>query len=184
MKKSQFILVNQLKEKLQEFPIIVSCLETKDPSFLEKIFSWLKSIEDIFSTNNISEVSEIAGLRSKILAAKFSDVRGSNIKKNQTKIAASILYDAQNIVLNILMPYEEKINECKEITQQLLALTAQTGIQKYDKTISFEDYMNIVWHYILSDNNLKVGAIKLKSMLSEMDIIMLIADVIDPEEFS
>ncbi|MFY1045378.1 hypothetical protein [Chryseobacterium sp. GP-SGM7] len=184
MKKSQFILVNQLKEKLQDFRMIVTSLETKEPSFLEKIFSWLKSTEDIFSTNNISEVSEIAGLRSKILTAKFSDERGSNIRKNQIKVAAGILYNAQNTVLNILMPYEQKINDCKEITKQLLALTAQTEIQKYNKNIKFEDYVTIVWHYIISDNNLKVGAVKLKSILSEMDILMVIADEIDLEEFS
>ncbi|MBT2621674.1 MULTISPECIES: hypothetical protein [Chryseobacterium] len=184
VKKSQFILVSQLKEKLQEFPKIVSYLEKKDPFFTDKILSWLKSIEEIFSTNNISEVSEVAGFRAKILAGKFSDERGFNTKKNQIKIAANLLYDAQNCVINVLLPHEGKMNECRDITKQILALTAQQKGLHYTNEMDFHDFVQKVWWYILSDNDLKIGGVKLKSMLSEMDIIMLIADEIDLEDFS
>lgn len=184
MKKSQFILVKRLKEKLHEFPNIVSSLETKDPYFIEQMFAWLKSVEEIFSTNNISEVSEIAGFRSKILNAKFGDDRGANSKKNQIKTAAASLYDIQNTVLNVLLPYEQKMNECTEIIMQLLAIAVQTEALKYRKEMDFESFVQQVWQYILSDNNLKPGAIRMKSMLSEMDINMLIAHEIDLENFS
>ncbi len=184
MKKSQFILVSRLKEKLQEFPGIVSSLETKDPHFIEQILVWLKAVEDIFSTNNISEVSEMAGFRSRILTAKFSDDRGANIRKNQIKAAAAILYEMQNTVLNVLMPYEQKMNECKEIIRQLLALAVQNEQLKYRNGTDFEGFVQIVWQYILSDANLKAGAVRMKSMFSEMDITMLIANEIDLEDFS
>jgi len=184
MKKSQFILVNRLKEKLQEFPNIVSSLETKDPHFIEQIFMWLKSAEDIFSTNNISEVSEIAGFRSKIISSKLGDDRGFSSKKNQIKTAASCLYDIQNTVLNVLMPYEQKMNECKEIIKQLLAIAVQTKVLKYNKEMDFENFVQQVWQYLLTDDHLKPGAVRLKSMLSEMDITMLIAHEIDLEDFS
>ncbi|MCU7614368.1 hypothetical protein N0B16_07950 [Chryseobacterium sp. GMJ5] len=184
MKKSQFILVSQLKEKLQGFPAIVSSLETKDPYFVEKVFSWLKAAEDIFSTYNISEVSEIAGFRSKILASKLSDERGANTKKNQVKTAAANLYTIQNTVLNVLLPYEHKMNECRSIVKQLLVLAIQTGTLQYDHEMSFEDFVKKVWQYILSNPNLISGAIQLKSALSETDIIMLIADEIDLNDFS
>lgn len=184
VKKSQFILVSQLKEKLQEFPNIVSNLEKKDPFFIEKILSWLTSVEEIFSTNNISEVSEVAGFRAKILAGRFSDERGFNTKKNQIKIAANLLYDAQNCVINVLLPHEGKMNECRDITKQILALTVQKKGLNYTNEIDFNDFVQRVWWYILSDSDLKIGGVKLKSMLSEMDIIMLIADEIDLEDFS
>lgn len=184
MKKSQFILVTQLKEKLQEFPHIVSFLESKDPHFIEKLFLWLRSVEDIFSTHNISEVSEIAGFRSKILTAKLNDERGTNIKKNQIKTAAQCLYDIQNTVLNVLMPYEQKMNECKEIIKQLLAFILQTNVLKYHKEMDFENFVNALWQHMLSDDNLRTGAMRLKSVLSEIDIPMLIASEIDLEDFS
>ncbi|WP_027387689.1 hypothetical protein [Chryseobacterium gregarium] len=184
MRKSQFILVSQLKEKLQEFPGIVSSLEKKDPYFIDKIMLWLKASEDIFSTYNISEVSEIAGFRSKIIAARITEGRGVNVKKNQIKAASGILYDIQNSVLTVLTPYERKISECREIVKQLLVLTAQTRTQLYDENLPFEDFIKKIWLYILSENDLKMGAIKLKSLLSEMDIIMLMGDEIELSDFS
>ncbi|ASK31423.1 hypothetical protein CEY12_15480 [Chryseobacterium sp. T16E-39] len=184
VKKSQFILVSQLKEKLMEFPGIVSSLEKKDPFFVEKTLSWLKSAEEIFSNNNISEVSEIAGFRANILAGKISEERGFNGKKNQVKIAANLLYNAQNCVLNVLLPHEGKMNECRDITKQLLALTAQTKTQHYTSEMNFEDFIQKVWWHILSNPDLNIGGVKLKSMLSEMDIILLIGDEIDINDFS
>jgi len=184
MRKSQFILVSQLKEKLLEFPGIVSSLEKKDPHFVDKIMFWLKSSEDIFSTYNISEVSELAGFRSKIIAAKMIEGRGTNIKKNQIKAAAGILYDVQNTVLNVLTPYEKKMNDCREIVKQLLVLIAQTHTQIYDQNLPFEDFIRKIWIYILSDNDLKMGAVRLKSSLSEMDILMLIGDEIELSDFT
>lgn len=184
MKKSQFILVSQLKEKLQEFPGIVSSLEKKDPHFIDKIMMWLKASENVLSTYHISEVSEIAGFRSKIIAAKITDGRGINIKKNQIKAASGILYDIQNTVLSVLIPYEKKISECREIVKQLLVLTAQTHTQIYNQSVPFEDFLKKVWLYILSENDLRMGAIKLKSVLSEMDILMLMGDEIELSDFS
>lgn len=184
MRKSQFILVNQLKEKLQEFPGIVSSLEKKDHHFIDRIMFWLKASEDILSTYNISEVSEIAGLRSKIIASKMIEGRGTNIKKNQTKAAADALYDIQNTILTVLTPFERKINDCREIVKQLLALTSQTRTQIYEQSIPFEDFIRSIWLYILSENDLKMGAIKLKSLISEMDILMLIGDEIELSDFS
>ena len=184
MRKSQFILVSQLKEKLQEFPGIVSSLEKKDPYFIDKTMLWLKASEDILSTYNISEVSEIAGFRSKIIAAKMTEGRGINIKKNQIKAASGILYNIQNTVLTVLTPYEKKINECREIVKQLLVLTAQTHTQIYNPSLPFEDFIKKIWLYILSENDLRMGAIKLKSVLSEMDILMLMGDEIELSDFS
>lgn len=184
MKKSQFILITQLKEKLLQFPSIVSKLEKKDPFFVETVLEWLKASEDIFSTYNISAVSELAGFRSKILATRLSDERGTNIRKNQTKVAASILYDVQSTVLTILMPFEKKMDECRELVKQLLALLLQKGTEPYNPENSFEFFVRRIWQIMLLDNELKMGAIKLKSILSETDIIMLMSDEIDVEEFA
>lgn len=184
MRKSQFILVSQLKEKLLEFPGIVTSVEKKDPYFIDKIMLWLKASEDIFSTYNISEASELAGFRSKIIAARMVEGRGTNIKRNQIKTAAGILYDVQNTVLSVLTPYEKKMNECREIVKQLLILTAQTQTQTYNPALPFEDFIKKIWLFILSDNDLKIGAVKLKSLLSEMDIFMLMGDEIDLSDFT
>ncbi|WP_294213008.1 hypothetical protein [uncultured Chryseobacterium sp.] len=184
MKKSQFILVTQLKEKLQEFPHIVSSLDKKDPYIIDKIMNWMKASENILSTYNISEVSEIAGCRSKIISARLTDGRGINIRKSQTKAAAAMLYDIQNTVLNVLIPHERKLNDCREIIKQLLALAAPAFTPKYNNSMEFNDFIQNIWLYMLSHNELKMGTVKLKSMLSEMDILMLMGDEIELSDFT
>ena len=183
MKKSQFILIKQLKEKLLQFPSIVSKLAKKDPYFIDSLLVWLKSAEDIFSSYNISAVSELAGFRAKILAARISNERGGNIKKKQIKAASDILYDLQSTVLTVLMPFEKKIDDCRELIKQLLTLLKQRGTIHYNPQVSFEVFVNSVWQTILMDNELSVGAIKLKSILSETDIIMVVGDEIEITEF-
>ncbi|WP_143149865.1 hypothetical protein [Chryseobacterium takakiae] len=63
-------------------------------------------------------------------------------------------------------------------------LTAQANALNYNQSIPFEDFIRSVWLYMLSENNLKMGAVKLKSILSEMDILMLIGDEIELSDFS
>lgn len=184
MKKSQFILVTQLKEKLLEFPSLVSSLDKKDPYFIDKIMDWLMASENILSTYNISEVSEIAGFRSKIISARLTDGRGINIRKNQTKAASGILYDIQNTVLNVLIPYERKLNDCREIIKQLLTLAAPIYTPRYNSSMEFNDFIRNIWLYLLTHNELKMGTVKLKSMLSEMDILMLMGDEIELSDFT
>ncbi|WP_294211456.1 hypothetical protein [uncultured Chryseobacterium sp.] len=184
MKKSQFILVTQLKEQLQEFPSVVSSLDKKDPYFIDKIMNWLTASENILSTYNISEVSEIAGFRSKIISARLTDGRGINIRKNQTKAASGMLYDIQNTVLNVLIPYERKLNDCREIIKQLLTLAAPIFTPRYNNSMEFNDFIRNIWLYLLSHNDLKMGTVKLKSMLSEMDILMLMGDEIELSDFT
>ncbi len=94
------------------------------------------------------------------------------------------MYDAQNCVLNVLLPQERKMDECRDIARQLLALVSQTKALTYTSEVKFEDFIQRIWWYILADNDLKIGGVKLKSMLSELDIIMLMADEIDIKDFS
>jgi hypothetical protein len=81
------------------------------------------------------------------------------------------------------MPFEKKIDDCRELIKQLLTLLKQRGTIHYNPQVSFEVFVNSVWQTILMDNELSVGAIKLKSILSETDIIMVVGDEIEITEF-
>lgn len=183
MKKSILNLTVVLKEKLIEFPAIVNSLENKDVSFLSKLFLWINKLEDILTTHNISDVSELAGLRSKILTPQFSDNKRISIKKMQLKIASECLYDIQHNVLKILHPFELKIEESRELIRQLLLILSQTQQVKYNSDQPFDNLINEVWQFISSNEQLKAGAIKLKTLLPINDIFMLIAEEINIEEF-
>lgn len=183
MKKSTVTLVTALKAKLLEFPGIINSLEKKEIDFMNQLFLWISQTEEILATYNVSEVSELAGLRSKIIAPKYSDNRSVSIKKLQLKIAAESLFDIQHIVLKALNPLELKVEECRELIRQLLIIVSQTKVVKYNKDLPFESLINDVWQFIVSNEQLKAGAVKLKTSLITTDIQLIIADEINLQDF-
>ena len=183
MKKSTLHLVTVLKEYLMEFPKIVKSLENKEPLFIEKLFSWILKNEELFSTYNISEVSELAGLYSKVLIPKFAENKNISLKKAQLKVASEILYELQSLVLNVLKPFELKMDESRELVQQILQIISQSQQIKYDSDLPFEDLVETIWQFTNTNEQLRAGAIKLKSVLIIPDIHRLIAEEINLEDF-
>ncbi|MBI5216195.1 MAG: hypothetical protein HY960_10625 [Ignavibacteriae bacterium] len=183
MRLSTINLVNSLKNKLLEFPQIVNCLEKKDISFIEKVFFWIKQTEEIFSTYNISEVSELAGVRSKILTPKYSDMRSISVKKSQLSIASQSLYELQHTVLNVLHRYDGKLEECRELVRQLLLIVSQTHTIQYNSDLPFDQFINELWQFINTNEQLKAGAVRLRTVLIMDDIRILIAEEVNVEDF-
>ena len=183
MKKSTVNLVTALKVKLVEFPSIVDSLERKEISFIPQLILWISKSEDILTSYNVSEVSQLAGLRSKIIASKYSDNKSISHKKLQLKIAAESLFDIQNVVLKVLNPLEIKVEECRELTRQLLLIISQTQAIKYNKDLPFDNLIHDIWKFIIVNEQLKAGAIKLKTSLIMTDIQLLIADELNLEDF-
>lgn len=183
MKKSILHLVTLLKTRLLEFPALVTALGSKDLAFMDKLFAWIRSVEEILTTYNISEAAAIAGLRSKIISPRFSDNHSNSLKKIQLKIAAEVMYDLQHTVLSVSIPYEQKIAECRELIRQLLLIVGETKAIQYDPGQPFEKLIADIWQLIISNEQLKAGAIKLKTLLSQQDIQQLIAEEINLEDF-
>jgi hypothetical protein len=183
MKKSKVQLVNALKEKLLEFPGIVKKLERKDVDFVNQLILWISKSEEILSTYNISNVSELSGLKSKIIATKYSNSKDLSIKKLQLKVAAESLFDIQHIVLKVLTPFEVKVEECRELIRQLLLIVSQAKVIKYNKQIPFDNLINDIWQFIISNEQLKPGAVKLRTSITLTDIQLLIAEEVNLEDF-
>jgi hypothetical protein len=59
----------------------------------------------------------------------------------------------------------------------------QSKVIKYDSEIPFDFMLNEIWQFIISNDQLKAGAIKLKTSLTMEDINILIAEEIDLEDF-
>lgn len=183
MKKSIINLVSQLKGLLLGYPSLVTALGTKDLFFLDKLFAWIKNVEDILSTYNISEAAEIAGLRSKIISPRFSESNSTSVKKVQLRVSSEILYDLQHTVLSVLHPYEAKLAECRELTRQLLLIISGTKAIRYNPELPFDNLIADCWLLIHSNEQLKAGAIKLKTLITQQDIQQLIAEEINLEDF-
>lgn len=183
MKKSIVHLVNVLKGQLLEFPILVTKLEKKEVDFVYQYHLWLKKAEEILSSYNIRNVSELAGIRSKIIASRYNEHKKIPTKRLQLKIAADSLFEAQNILLTVLTPYETKIEESKELIRQLLLIVSQANIIKYNKKFPLENLIAEIWQFIITNEQLKPGAVKLRTTLQLTDIQLIIAEEINIEDF-
>lgn len=183
MKKSILSLVENLKAKLLQYPSLVNMMEQRDYTFIEKLTEWIEETEEILVGNNISQASELAGLRSKILSPKFSNSRIS-IRKQQAEIASELLYDIQHTVLQVLKQHEEKVEECRALARQLLSVVNQAGVVTYDDSMEFQTFLDRIWHVITSHNQLKPGAAKLRSLLSQNDTLRLLAEETDLSEWT
>jgi len=183
MRKSTLNLVMSLKGKLLEFPELVNSLEKKEILFVHQLILWINKTEELLIAYNISEVSELAGLRSKIISTKYSEHKSTSIKKLQLRIASELLYDIQHIVLKVLTPNELKVEECRDLVKQLLLIVSQTSAIRYNQELPFINLIHDIWQYIVSNEQLKPGVIKLKTTLTLNDIQMLIAEEINLEDF-
>ncbi|WP_158729732.1 MULTISPECIES: hypothetical protein [unclassified Flavobacterium] len=183
MRKSTLNLVSVLKNNLLEFPKITRSLQTKDPLFIEKLTAWIAKNEEILSTYTISEVAELSGLQSKLLIPRFADNKSISLKKAQLKAASEILYDLQSLILTVLKPFELKVEECRELVKQILLIISQAKVVKYDPDLPFENFVDAIWKFTTSNEQLQAGAIKLKTMLIMSDIQMLIAEEINLEDY-
>lgn len=183
MKRSIVHLARMLKAKQLEFPALVSSLERKEFSFMQDLVSWIKHTEQILADNNNSGAAELSGLRSRILAPRFSDERRASTKKLQLKIAAEVLYDVQHAVALELGPIEARVEEARVLVRQLLAIVAQSGAVVFDAAKPFEMFIDEIWRFVGANDQLKAGAIKLRSSLPSADIPILIADEVNTEDF-
>lgn len=182
MRTSSIAIIESLKVKLLEFPILVDSLQNKDSSFLINLENWMKEIEAIFKNNNISKVSEIAGLRSKIIAPLFSESTNRSAKKRQIQVASECLYDIQSTVLTVLSPYEMKVNEAKDIVLQLLIVLNQSGSIKYKNT-DFQEFISKIWSILSTHEQLRPSAAKILTLVSQTDALRIIAEEINLEDF-
>lgn len=184
MKKSVLSLIQQLEKKLLEYPTLVHSLEKKSPYFIDLLLQWIRETEDILTTHSISEVSALSGYRAKILSTEFIETVKLTAKKNERrKIAAECMYDIQSVVTDVLTPKRNAVDECRQLLRQLLNIISQNNIIKYDSKEPFEDFINDIWNFILAHDQLKPGAVKLKTVLPLNDIRLLIAEEINLEDF-
>lgn len=182
MRTSSVVIIESLKTKLLEFPSLVNSLQNKDSSFLPNLERWMLEVELVMKNNNISEVSEIAGFRSKILVPLFAESQTRSSRKRQVHIASDNLYEIQKTVLSVLKPYEIKVDEAKDIILQLLIVLSQSDSVKYDG-IDFQGFLNQIWTVFATHEQLKPSTAKILSLIPQVDALRIIAEEINLEDF-
>jgi hypothetical protein len=179
MQISILTIIELLKTKLLEYPVLVDSLKNKDYNFLELLESWMKETETILKNNNIAQCAKIAGLRSKIIAPIFDESRGRSTKKRQFHIAAESMYEIQDTILSVINPYEQKVNEARDLLKHLLSILKQSGAIKYTDGTEFQYFINQIWTLFSTHEQLKPSMVTVLTLISQVDALRIIADEIE-----
>ena len=183
MQVSKLTIIESLKHQLTAFPDLVNKLKNKDYNFLELLENWMIETETILKNNNIAQCSTIAGFRSKIIVPLFEETKGRSQKKKQMQIAAESMFEIQDTVLNVLKPFEQKVSEARDLLRHLLNVLKQSGAVKYTDEVNFQDFINIIFKLFLTHEQLKLSMVGILTLVSQIDILRIIADEIELHEW-
>ena len=184
MQKSYVTLEEEVRKLLLRFPDLVDSLQSRDDQFPRRFEHWLKEGEETMKKNGIVECARLAGFRSKLLIPLHEDKKKISVRKRQTQIASELLFDAQNTLLDLCKPIESRLNNCRDIINQILGVIHQTGSVRYDSNEGFEAFVNKLWSLLTTHEQLKPGMLKVFTLVSQGDARRLLAEEINLEDWS
>lgn len=167
---------NLLKQSLL-VPELVTQAAHKDTSFLENLNRWLLDTEEVMRRHNIAKCSEIAGLRSKIIAVSYAREAKISKRKRLLSVATSIIYDAQGTVLSILEPIENRLEEARDAIRQLLGVAYQADM--VNPNIDFNAMVQTLWTTLSTHEQLKGAVASILVLVNRSDALRILAEEID-----
>jgi hypothetical protein len=183
MQVSSLSIIELLKNKLLEFPGLVNSLKNRDYIFLELLETWMKDTETILKNNRLSECAVIAGYRSKIISPLFSDHQERSTKKRQLQIASAIMFELQHTIVSVVKPYEAKVAEARDLVIHLLSIVKHSGAISYTDLTNFQEFVTSIWLLCSTHEQLKPSSIKILTLISKIDVLRIIAEEVNLDEW-
>lgn len=183
MQKSIVHLVTELNNLLLAFGPLVTLFERKQPQALPQLMSWLQGSEQLLSSYGIVLSAQLAGFRSKLIQPLYHDEHRGGLRKQQLKQAVTMLYDVQDCLQQAIQPHQLTLQQSRDLIRQLLSILRQSGQVHYDANAGFETFVLQIWQLINQHDQLKAGAVQLRSKLSQQDVLLLLAQEINPADF-
>jgi hypothetical protein len=179
MKKPIIDIISQLKEQLFQVSEIVNRIQRKEYSSVDILLHWLTKTEDILQQNGYAQSSELAGLRSRLIATDYSEELRSSKRKLKLRVSAEIIYDSQKTVLQIVQALEVRLDEARLLIKQILLVLKPTGAIDYDPKIDFNSFIQGIWGMLKSNSQVGGGASKVLILVSQSDALRILAEEIE-----
>ncbi len=170
--------VSELKAQLFQLPGIVDRIQRRENSSVIHLIEWLKASEDILMKFGYAQCAELAGLRSKLLTPGLTVSQRASRKKDQLRIASEVTYESQRVLLGLIAPLEENIEEARTIITQILALTRPTGALNVDSGSNFTEFIQGIWQMLKTNEQVGGGIAKVLTLVSQSDALRILAEEI------
>jgi len=177
MNTSNINIYNDLLKQSVKVPQLVTQSANKDNAFLSNFIQWLMETEEIMKRHNLAKCSEVAGLRSKIIAESYSIESKPSKKKRQLSAATSVIYEAQRNLLDVIEPIGNKIEESREAIRQLLSVAYQANM--INLNLGFNQMIPQLWSSFLLHEQLKGATVRILALINQSDALRILAEEID-----
>ena len=179
MRKSITKITTDIKKQLSEIHALVNQIEKKNTQSIRNIGNWLLATEKLLQDLNLPESSKFAVKRGELTS--FIPSENGNKKKEHIHLAASILTLAQNDLWESYAVYSNKLENASTLINQLLSVIYQTKEFKYDTNEDFTIFLNRIWHFCSSHEQLKGLSAQILSLINRSDVIIIMAEKIELE---
>ena len=164
----------ELQTFILDVPKLVDLYDQKDPGFLQKLKQWFLECEDILQRYNKPQVAQMAVLRGEIISAErgyvdpyFQINNEKSKRKASLALAMFCLKRAEEILTEMVEPFNKQQEEAKNLIRQILLVANQNNIlcsfwENYNGQIG---QVQNLWNQLMQIDEMKHGLNQVKSLI-------------------
>lgn len=177
MRKSTISIVKDLNSQLIKIHDLANLLEKKDSEGVVNFRGWLLETETFLKKYDLPQVSQLATIRTQL--ANYLPKGNKSKRKEFYNYTANLLTQAQESVWQTNSNYQEKAEKATELINQLLHLIYQANAFHFDNTQDFTVFLENIWVFCSTHEQLKGITIQILSFISKSDVLLVLAENID-----
>ena len=85
-------------------------------------------------------------------------------------------YSAQNLVYNLIQPVEDKINEAKELAEELVTIAYNNNVININPHEDYTNYIQSLWNHFKTHDQLSKYALRISSLIGNTDALRFFAE--------
>jgi hypothetical protein len=176
------VQVEEIETLLLQLPSIIQKQQERSVDFVTTVGVWLHSLEKIFNANRLYQASNIAILRSKLVAAEQGHVPTELKFRNKPSrsqilnvIAAQVLQDAVEIASSLIAENRPRIEEAERVAQQIIVFASAHGlIIARSKEVSNSHYLLLLRNSLASNADSQNAVVHLEGLVGSHDTLILL----------
>lgn len=183
MRKICHSVCADLQDLLNEYATLAHQFRNRALQFNVDAEVWILKAEEVFNKHKLLEKSKLAHIAGSIAAVRRGHLNTEKSKSLRTEKnfqCWQLLNEGQDLVFRSLAAENEKIEKSENLLTQLIII----GMQK--KLFDF-DFLNVVdlnrteqiRQVLFTEPDFSSGILQLKSLISQVDIIILLDKILD-----
>lgn len=181
------IHLEEIQNLLFQVPRFVGMLEKKDIDAVLEIKAWLEKIEEALQNNRMPLVSMIAGLRGALISAEKGIlldhimIHGRlNTQKIKQAVAADVIKNASEIVMEAIQRDKERVSKAEEICQQLIALARAKGLIAFPHNgMGHTESLKALWRIFSTDQDIAAATVSVEGLVGPNDSLIILDRMLD-----